>query len=860
MNATAAPAADVAWSQAARATLAELDAGLARRYDAGEAARTLTLARAQGVDALVTEAWRRCIDDPAIALFAVGGYGRSSLYPQSDVDLLVLVDAAGKRRCGDAVARFIALLWDARVPVSHAVRTLDEVKLSAGEDITVFTALMDARQLAGAGDALKGIQATIALGQVWPARDYFVAKRAELRQRHARFDDTAENLEPNIKEGPGGLRDLQTLRWMALRQLGAADLGALEALGQIGGDEWETLLRAATELQRLRFGLHLVAGKREERLRFDHQRALASRLQGGGEADNAAVEQMMQRFYRSAALVQRVGERLLQRFEEQLDGEGMPEPIDGTFDAVRGYLFARDPAWPHGDPAAVFALFAAWAAHPQLHGLHSRTARALAEALPTVPSHVDAPTVLRSRFLALLDGPDAVRTLERMARLGVLGRWIPAFASVTGRMQFDLFHVYTVDQHTLMLLRNFGVFAEGSDTGRFSVAHEVWQRLRRHDLLLLAGLFHDIAKGRGGDHAELGAEDAHAFCTALGLPPEDVQLVEWLVRHHLLMSVTAQKQDISDPEVVRRFAALVADRDHLDHLYLLTCADIAATSPKLWNAWKDRLLSDLHSATRLALRQGLEHVVAADARIAANRVQVQREVAAQGTDTSAMARLPDESWLRCAPEQLAWIVGALAGVDDGATRVAARALDAGGGALEMMVYSPDRDGLFAAIVATLDRMGLEVQQARLLDAPGGQVIDTFQLLARDLRRAVDPADAEARMRQVLSQPSLDGIRPARRAQPGHLRQFQVAPRIDSSTVDGRTLLSIVCNDRAGLLADIAQVLRAQRLRVHDARIATFGERAEDMFRISREDDRPLEDADADRLRENLHAMLRGDLA
>ncbi|HZH42557.1 MAG TPA: [protein-PII] uridylyltransferase, partial [Lysobacter sp.] len=710
-----------AWAARTRVWLAERDAELAARFDAQAEIDALTASRTANADRVVLDAWQRCLRaDAPLALFAVGGYGRSELFPQSDVDLLVLADVDAQRDHADALGCFFALLWDARLPVGHAVRSPAECTHAAEGDITVLTAMLEARQLAGPASARQTLREAIAPERVWPAARFFAAKRDELRTRHARFGDTADNLEPNLKEGPGGLRDLQTLRWMALRIAGTSDLQSLVALGQLGGDEYATLDRQRQALSRLRFGLHLVAGKREERLRFDHQKALAARLGHVDDADNLAVEQMMQGFYRAAALVMRIGDRLLQRFEEQLEGEGEPVAMDAAFELRRGYVAARDPHWPR-DPADVFALFAVWAERADARGVHSRTARALAEALPSIPSYAEATPALRERFVQLLRGPQPVETLTRMARLGVLGRWIPAFAHVSGRMQFDLFHVYTVDQHTLAVLKNLAAFASGERDERFAVAHEVWPQLRKPELLLLAGLFHDIGKGRGGDHSELGAVDAREFCAAHGLSEADTALVEWLVRHHLLMSVTAQKQDIGDPEVIHRFATKVADRERLDLLYLLTCADIAGTSPKLWNAWKDRLLADLHTATRLALRRGLEHPVAEAERSAETRETARALLVEAGFGVDEIgalfARMPEASFQRARPDQIAWHAEVLRGSDPHATRVAVRALGAQGGAYEVFVHSPDRDGLFAAIVATLDRCGYAIQQARVLDAP-----------------------------------------------------------------------------------------------------------------------------------------------
>jgi [protein-PII] uridylyltransferase len=862
---------DRQWASAARGTLADADASLAMRFDRGDDIDLLLVARTQAVDALVREAWLRCVDDDrdsALQLFAVGGYGRGELFPQSDIDLLVFAEPDAQQAGHSILARFFALLWDAGLPVGHAVRSALECTRAAADDITVMTALLEARPLVATAAAAAQLASTLVPDTLWPPREYFLAKREEQRERHDRFDGTSDNLEPNLKEGPGGLRDVQTLRWMALRVLGTHGLEPLVALGQLGADEFATIERERRALSKLRFGLHLVAGKREERLRFDHQKTLAARLGYTDAAGSLAVEQMMQGFYRSAALVLRVNERLLQRFEEQLEGEATPEPLGDGFEAHRGYLHAASPDWPR-DVDDVFALFAAWAAHPALQGLHSLTARMLAEALHRLPDYTRAPSGSRNRFMALLRGAQPVETLTRMARLGVLGRWLPAFARVSGRMQFDLFHVYTVDQHTLAVLRNIAGFASGVPDERFSIAHEIWPRLRKPELLLLAGLFHDIAKGRGGDHSELGAVDTREFCLAHGLSEGDTALVEWLVRKHLLMSLTAQKQDISDPDVIHRFATEVATRERLDLLYLLTCADIAGTSPKLWNAWKDRLLADLHIATRLALRRGLEHPLASEERIIETRDAAHASLIASGWSdaeiSASFARMPQAIFLRGRPGDVEWQAHALRGAAAVDTVVQARPLVRHAGALEIFVHSPDRDGLFAAIVATLDRLGLAIQQARLFDGPAGNVFDTFEVVPFGHQRAVAAADVERQLRAVLATEDLDSIRPARRAQPRHLRHFRLVPQIGFDILDqhsgkGRhTLLSLVTTDRPGLLADVTRVLRQQRLRVHDARIATFGERAEDVFQITDERDCALTDPQQQQaLREALLACFEGE--
>ena len=854
------PDGDAAWAAATRSALAQTDADLAMRFDRGDDVDALVAARASAVDGLIRGAWTRCMPgDAGLALFAIGGYGRGELFPQSDIDVLVLAEDAQQQTHRDALARFLALLWDAGLQASQAVRSPAQCT-EAAADQTALTAMLESRALVADAAASDTLRAAVAQEKVWPAREYFQAKRAEQTQRHARFGDTADNLEPNLKDGPGGLRDIQTLRWMAQRLLGSGNLESMLAFGQIGAVEFDTLERERKALTRLRFGLHLVAKRREERLRFDYQKLLAARLGHTDDADNLAVEQMMQGFYRSAGRVLRINDRLLQRFEEQLEGEGDVTALDEYFELRRGYLAARDRSWLQQGAAQAFELFAAWAAHPESRGLHSMTAWALAETLVKIPAYQDASAELRERFLQLLRGPQPVKVLERMARLGVLGRWIPAFAQVSGRMQFDLFHVYTVDQHTLAVLRNLAIFASATPDERFSTAHTVWPSLRKPELLLLAGLFHDIGKGRGGDHSELGAVDAREFCLAHDLSEADTALIEWLVRKHLLMSVTAQKQDITDPDVIHRFAGEVADRQRLDHLYLLTCADIAGTSPKLWNAWKDRLLADLHTATRFALRRGLEHPVAADERIVENQAAARALLIDEGFDTMTVealfARMPRENFLRSRPDQIAWQATALRGATTGATVVRARLLRGEAGGYEVFVQTHDRDGLFAAIVITLDRLGFAIQQARALDGPQNSIFDTFHVLPSDPQHALSVEYIEAALQRVLAG-DLDRLLPSRRTQPRHLKHFRIAPRIGlEPSFDGlRTRMSLICTDRPGLLADVTHVLRQQRVRVHDARIATFGERAEDLFLIADGHDRPLDAAQCEDLRIALRAAL-----
>ena len=872
---------DAAWTLEARAQLHDCDQAAAQAFDTrvakvehaanDDAIDVVLRTRSTCVDDVVRAAWQRSgCAQPGLALFAVGGYGRAELFPHSDVDLLVVAEAAVQTACAPALSRFFALLWDTGLKTGHAVRSLADCTQAARDEITVFTAMLEARQLTGDPQIAIGLQDAIAAPAIWPAAEYFSAKRAEQVHRHARFNDTAYNLEPNLKEGPGGLRDLHTLAWIARRVHSANGLTALVPLGLLGEDEYANLDLERRALSRLRFGLHLVAGRAEERLLFDHQKALAARLGYLDEhQDNLAVEQMMQSFFRSAARVLRINERLLQRFEEQLEGEAAPVSLDAEFVALHGYLAFADLALCDSTPpdaARCLRLFAAWAARPDLRGLHSESARALAEALPRIPSFEDATPGLRAQFIELLRMPNAVDTLARMAQLGVLGRYLPDFGRVSGRMQYDLFHVFTVDAHTLAVLRNMQGFADGANADRFTLAADVFPRLRKPELLLLAGLFHDIAKGRGGDHSELGAADALAFCDAHLPTSADAELVAWLVRQHLLMSLTAQKQDIADPVVVNRFADAVADRERLDYLYLLTCADIAGTSPKLWNGWKDRLLADLYTATRFALRRGLEHPVHAAERIAETRAEAHSMLNDGGLHDaqieSIWALFPDESFLRYRPQQIAWqtraiVAQGLAVLGSSVSKpamVAARQLDSAG-AMEIFVCAPDRDGLFAAAVATLDRLGLDILEARALGRDG-RVFDGFQVMPVRAEHAPSTESVVRAMRAALANPQ--AMRPVRRALSRQLRHFRLPAQIEFVPAPPLTRMTLIAGDRPGLLADVALVLHDQRLRVHDARIATFGERVEDFFVISDANDNPLDESAQQALRQALVTRINGE--
>jgi [protein-PII] uridylyltransferase len=446
-----------------------------------------------------------------------------------------------------------------------------------------------------------------------------------------------------------------------------------------------------------------------------------------------------------------------------------------------------------------------------------------------------------------------------MNRHGLLAAILPAFGKVFGRMQYDLFHVYTVDEHTLRVLRNMARFAEPAARTEFPLGCEIWAKLPKPEVLLLAALFHDIAKGRGGDHSVLGEEDARDFCARLGLPAGDGERVAWLVRHHLLMSTTAQRQDITDPEVVHRFAEVVGDREQLGQLYLLTIADIIGTSPRLWNSWKDRLLADLYTSTRYALRSDVELPRDAGVRVrecsAQALARLQEDGFAEAAVRKAWEDFPRLSFLRHRPEQIAWQTAAILRAQGAVPLVAVEPLSVRG-STELFVYTPDRDGLFATVTAMLDRLRFSVVESRILSSPTGMALDTFLLLEADSQQPAGAARAEElqqRLQRALAQ-SL-GVQPSKRSMSRHQKHFQMTPKISFHAAGGRTQMALVGTDRPGLLAAVAQVMLGEDVRVHDARIATFGERVEDFFQLTDRADAPLDASRQERLLQALLARI-----
>jgi [protein-PII] uridylyltransferase len=848
-----------------RSVAAGADARLAEQFWSGEDVVQLVHARAWFVEQLLLLAWKKLVPFlDGVSLVAVGGYGRGELHPYSDIDLLILL----ANDLGDGLPRaeieaFVQLLWDAGFYLGHSVRTVNECAEDAAADVVTTTTFMESRLLAGSRELLDAMLDATSPQRIWSSKAFFEAKFEEQQQRHARYHETAYNLEPNIKEGPGGLRDIQMISWVTRRHFGARTLHGLVEHDFINEREHRDLVGGQRALWRIRYALHLLAGRAEDRLLFDFQRQIAERF-GFTDSDTAlAVEQFMQLYYRTVMRLERLNESLLQRFQEALSTSDEPEArlLGEEFQVRNGYLEPVSDTVFVRRPAALMEIFVMLARDVSLRGLTAATIRSIRDHLYLVDDAFRESEEVNRYFLELLQQPEGVYTqLQRMNRYGLLAAFIPVFGNIVGRMQYDLFHVYTVDQHTLFVVRNLRRFAYGKYSERFPHARSVFKRIAKPELLYLAAIFHDIAKGRGGDHSELGAIDAADFCARLDIEPAERDMVAWLVRKHLLMSQTSQRKDLSDPLNIQKFAEEVGNTRYLDHLYLLTVADIAGTSPKLWNNWKNKLLWELYLATGDALRRGLENPIKRATRVRETRAAALSRLMRRGLDPERVnalwENLPEYAFWRFSPDQLEWTTESVVQQSDGGPHIAVRPVQPHG-VSELLVCVPDHDGLFASITSVLDEMALDVMSARVLTTEDGRSFDLFQLMDQhgEVINEVDAAELVERLQKATSEEWPRA--PVRRKMPRRLRHFTAAPKIHFSADpdEAGTVLQLRCNDQPGLLSRVAAAIYKENVQVHNARIATFGERVEDTFLVSDSEHRPLTDEAMEALADSIRTHL-----
>ncbi len=852
-----------------RAALLMAEQARGSRFWADISAHRLVGERAVLVDRLLISLWAHfeLSGEGHIALVAVGGYGRKELHPGSDIDLMVLLTEAPGAQQGEKIQQFLTFLWDVGLEPGHSVRTVADCVQEATGDITVATSLMESRLLTGPAGLFHEMRHCTGRNAIWDSAAFFSAKSEEQVARHHKFHDTAYNLEPNIKEGPGGLRDIQMIGWVVKRHFYADSYRELLSRGFLTEPEYDSLVAGQNFLWRIRYALHLVAGRREDRLLFDYQRELATRLGYRDQPEGLAVEQLMQDYFRTVRELRCLNEVLLALFREFfLHGSDDAEviPINKRFQVRNGLLEVVDDAVFRRRPLALLEMFLVLQSHPGMKGVHPETIRLVRDHCYLIDDNFRDDPKAHALFLRIVRQKRGVaHGFRRMHRYGVLSAYLPIFARIVGQMQYDLFHAYTVDDHTLRVVRNLRELSQAHRYLEFPHCMEVFKRLPRPELLYLAGLLHDIAKGRrGGQHAQQGAVEALRFGEHHGLASEDSELISWLVRHHLLMSMTAQKQDIGDPKVVRRFSMQMGSRNRLDHLYLLTVADIRATNPELWNGWKETLLKDLYEAAAEQLECGTKVIPKPTALVASARRRARELLLQEGGDETAIeglwSSLGNDYFLRTVPEDIVWQTLAILQHDEAEPRLVLLREISGG--TEVFVYTRDQDYLFAATTALFNGLGLNVLVANVHTTPTGMSVDTYIVLEAASGAPVTDAHRRSRvwgrLRQALLHPQEVACTEMRMPQRRY-RHFLIPTRVDFFSEEAllATRMEVVSADRPGLLSRIGRVLVENRVHLTTARIATLGERAEDYFLLKDDAGQPLDETAQAGLRACLVAEL-----
>jgi [protein-PII] uridylyltransferase len=838
-----------------RTLLKQSGARFKELFQAGIPAQELVPARSRLMDELLQRAWPQFFEADAtdLALVAVGGYGRGELHPGSDVDIMILLgdEALDARRSG--LESFLTFLWDIGLEVGHSVRTVEDCAREGAADITVATSLMEARLLTGSSELFERMRAVTGPDRIWPDSAFFETKQRERCERCHKYNETAFNLEPNIKDSPGGLRDLQMIGWVAKRHFGASTLRELVGYGFLSPSEYDELIECRNFLWQVRFALHILTGRREDTLLFDHQRRVAQQFGYQDRDHNLGVEQFMQRYYRTVNALSRLNEMLLQLFGEAIllaEDSDEPQPVNRRFQVRRGYLEVVRPNVFLRYPFALLEIFLVLQQHPEIKGIRASTIRLIRDHRPLIDEKFRNDMRPRSLFMEILRQPHGVtQQLRLMNAYGVLPAYLPEFGHINGRMQYDLFHAYTVDQHILFVVRNLRRFFLPQFARELPRCSAIMEGLPKPELLYIAGLYHDIAKGRGGDHSELGAQDAERFCRQHGLSSFDTRLVAWLVRHHLTLSMTAQKKDIHDPDVINTFARRMGDQLHLDYLYLLTVADIRATNPKLWNTWRASLLWQLYEATRRALRRGLDNPIDKEERIHEVQAQARQRLRITKIEGERIDQVwegfGDDYFLRHSADEITWHTRAILKKGHDERPLVMARDDPGRGGTEIFIYTRDQDNLFALITSILDQLGLTILDARIITGHSGYTLDSFTVLEDSGALIQD----RARIKEIvtalmhnLNRPDAAPLLPSR-----HISRIQRAFQMPTwvsfreDTTNGRTVVELVSWDRPGLLCRVGQAFMKCGVQLHDAKIATIGARAEDVFFVTDRENRLLQD-------------------
>lgn len=827
----------------------------------------------EGMDSLLLQAWKNTsLSSVAnLALIAVGGYGRRELHPGSDIDIVVLLEEQESEALAEKLSRYFTFLWDIGLDLGHSVRTLDECWQEGGQEITIATNFLESRLLTGSEGLYQEFQQGQKKTGFWSSKDFFTGKIKEQQKRYRRFGDTAYRLEPNIKESPGGLRDIQLIGWITKRHFDVDTLQDLISHGFMTEEEYKMLNQGREFLWRIRFALHRLAGRKEDRLLFDFQKTLAEEMGHHDEDHNLAVEQFMQTYYRTVTQLQRLSGMLIQHFEEEIVLQNKftpPIPLNNRFQLRNGFIEPINEDVFSNNPSALLEVFLLLQQHPDSRGLRATTIRLMRTNLHLIDDDFRNDIVCQSLFMEILRRPEGVyHELRLMNTYGVLAAYLPVFEQVVGRMQFDLFHIYTVDEHILMVLRNVRRMGIPKYAEEIPKCSALFPDLRKPELIYLAALFHDIGKGRKGDHAETGAADAREFCQRHSLSEEDTELVVWLVHQHLIMSLTAQRKDISDPDIVRAFAREVKNIERLNYLYLLTVADIRGTDPGLWNNWKASLLSELYDRTQHWIEKSQNPDNSYAEIILDNRLKALHLLNEQSVDESQVTllweNLHDEYFRRHAPETIAWHTKLMLnnpGDDPVGVDIMA---DSGRGTTKIAIYTKLQPALFNLATSGIAQLGLNIVDARVYTSKNAMVLDTFHVQESDDSRCTEPERLEqirAHLSQVLASPNKNPTEMDRPI-PRKAKSFEIPTEIKFSSPSNKpyTELEIYTPDRPGLLADISQALFKANVKVRFARIATVSEQAQDILQITTADGTPLAPEEEQRVRRALNETLQTDL-
>jgi [protein-PII] uridylyltransferase len=826
---------------------------LDERFHAGRTANELIRSRAAVIDYLIIHVWNYFIPEKSnCCLVAVGGYGRSELHPHSDIDIMIIVGHI-KKIPTEALEKFITFLWDMHLNVGHSVRTPAECASEAKNDITIVTNIQESRFLTGEPGLFDKQQKLCSPDKIWNSKNFFNAKWDEQKARYSKFNDTAYNLEPNIKEGPGGLRDIQTIYWITKRHFGSENPEELVKIGFLSEQELTTLITVQSFIWKIRYGLHILSNRREDRLLFDYQRLLATQFGYRDDKNKLAVEHFMKDYYRAIMELSRLNEMLLQLFQEEiLLKEKKPTLIklNSRFNLQNGFIETVNDQVFVDYPFALLEIFLLQAQHPELNGVRANTIRTIRENLYLIDAGFRDDLRNKMLFMEILRQRAGVtHELRRMNTYGILAAYIPAFDEIVGQMQHDLFHVYTVDQHTLFVIRNIRRYTVKEFSNEFPLCSNIIKNLAKQEILIIAGLFHDISKGQGGDHSTLGSKVALEFCQKHNMNKYDSELVEWLVFNHLIMSVTAQKKDIQDPDEIKEFANLVGDQYRLDLIFLLTVSDIRATSPKVWNSWKYSLLSSLYASTKQYLKEetkGERNQITSVTRIKEDLLAIP-EIKNIGKEKTIQLwnKLSNEYFIQCEYTEIIWHSELIVNNPNNNDPIISiqQATELSGTAV--FIYAKNNLGLLSIITAVFEQLNINVVNARIYKTSDNFILASFIILEENGDQILEDLRIESlqnNLHKYLNSDISTSIEVSRNI-PRQLKHFSFPTEIifNEDKNKHHLIMEVIAFDQPGMLSRICSAIDACGVELLSARITTYGERVNDIFYITHIDNTSLPD-------------------